>query len=1177
MHLQRLEHLGDHLHGRRLKLGALLSLWRARHYWLPDDRVHSSSSDSDAPILTEPDAQLWSLILQHATPIPPRTLVVGLRTHAEFHGISIEQLIDQKAAFVAGTRAATRFSVLRECAPGLQGYTPGLLLSITATGAPPERCVAVLGQRFRTVQQSGDSVLAAEPRGTARDALGILAAAATRDRSNAALSRLWSIASALGVDEAFVALLENESRARLGQFFAAELQAAAAELDVDSDARLWAFTEGQATAGAWRNTLALPTSRLSNLLETQRALELMQGGANPQDHYEELARAAALCASVETLTSLLPSLPPGRALKALCSSVLRHRPGLLALLAENASVKAEAAFMALSLDARIFSLEPPIDLSDEWIEVQRLVRQQLLSTPTTDWASLAALGIHDEEVAEQSRRALRNSQRSPDLSLQDRMASWTVALGTGAASAITASVVNHLNSPTQHATPALVFALRLASLADATTAVELASATVDAYARDCTLDARQVRGHSLGTHGELLAGLRRLLGDGAAGEKLWRKWLRPFDAVAHLSAAHREQQEGTLGSVQFDAPEIIRAHAETLAAEGDAMQGSTDEILDPILELYFADRESDLHVSAFSWAGVSGFGGVQRAPLQESVLVRMGRLISRSTHRDETIKKVLAGRNVEAHVLARLVLGLGSGSSVQPVLAKLRELIGHTLDDENGVAVGHALDLANLLHLVGLPREAERCARRALEISATFVKVDQSFSEIARILLAAALAQQGDWVEVTKLHKKLHDQTRSIELDFLTAVAFANLNRPDEARDFVGRVLARAPEHPGAILLLCWHQCERKNWSEALQTAKKAKGLIEEGSVEWINLIRLEADAREGIGDRPQAELLRRLTPQGPEATALPVRTVEIGQSPDPHPAPDPVRVPHSEPPVEVAIITALTEEYQAVLSRLSNVRDPSSSSAFPNTWQWKLGEVKGSRRNVRVVVACCGRSGNPTAGFAALRSIDRFSPRFVLFSGIAGGVRKKGVRLGDVIFSESIWYWEYGKVERGAFKPRQRDTFSADGTLVTSGKLFHIQGKIWGSFGKEAPTHKHEPAFKSGTIASGEKVVDDLEFAPVKAAMESNPDIHAVEMEAAGACFAIKQAHAEGRAVGFAMVRGISDLPRSERLLDRVLALLGSPPPSQSNQRDAWKVYASEVAGHFVVSWIASDAWPTL
>jgi hypothetical protein len=71
-------------------------------------------------------------------------------------------------------------------------------------------------------------------------------------------------------------------------------------------------------------------------------------------------------------------------------------------------------------------------------------------------------------------------------------------------------------------------------------------------------------------------------------------------------------------------------------------------------------------------------------------------------------------------------------------------------------------------------------------------------------------------------------------------------------------------------------------------------------------------------------------------------------------------------------------------------------------------------------------------------------------------------------------------------------------------------------------------------------------------------PKIKAVEMEGAGATAAIEQASSLGISTGFMMVRGISDLP------------LAKGKERGGEERDAWKVYASDVAAAFTIGFIA-------
>jgi nucleoside phosphorylase len=67
--------------------------------------------------------------------------------------------------------------------------------------------------------------------------------------------------------------------------------------------------------------------------------------------------------------------------------------------------------------------------------------------------------------------------------------------------------------------------------------------------------------------------------------------------------------------------------------------------------------------------------------------------------------------------------------------------------------------------------------------------------------------------------------------------------------------------------------------------------------------------------------------------------------------------------------------------------------------------------------------------------------------------------------------------------------------------------------------------------------------------------------MEGAGIGSAIEQAQSLKVPVGFMVIRAISDLPRPEEDGDKTRG---------TEERDAWKAYASDVAAAFTIGWIA-------
>ncbi|MBL8151301.1 MAG: hypothetical protein JNN15_15365, partial [Blastocatellia bacterium] len=78
-------------------------------------------------------------------------------------------------------------------------------------------------------------------------------------------------------------------------------------------------------------------------------------------------------------------------------------------------------------------------------------------------------------------------------------------------------------------------------------------------------------------------------------------------------------------------------------------------------------------------------------------------------------------------------------------------------------------------------------------------------------------------------------------------------------------------------------------------------------------------------------------------------------------------------------------------------------------------------------------------------------------------------------------------------------------------------------------------------------------------------PKAIAVEMEGLGAANAIEVATAKDKTVHFLMIRGISDLPRPEEQVEE------NRPKQGTDERDAWKKYASETAAAFTASFIKS------
>jgi nucleoside phosphorylase len=268
------------------------------------------------------------------------------------------------------------------------------------------------------------------------------------------------------------------------------------------------------------------------------------------------------------------------------------------------------------------------------------------------------------------------------------------------------------------------------------------------------------------------------------------------------------------------------------------------------------------------------------------------------------------------------------------------------------------------------------------------------------------------------------------------------------------------------------------------------------------------------------------------------------------------------EPTIDVAILTALPEEYKAVYDKLGNPHPIPSLSSAPNLYAWVLGEIPnpGSGKSYFVALGMTGRAGNNQSAVATTDAIGRWKPRYVFFVGIAGGFDSGGLQKGDVVVADLIYGYGYGKLER-VFLPRNNWVYPTDLALMNGATAFYTIHPNWiDDIQVDHPTKGTSKVF-TGQIASGDMVVDDPTNEIFTQVRKQWPKLQAVEMEGAGLATAIAQAQSSGFSVGFMVIRGISDIPRP----DTGTEIRGA------EERDLWKVYAANAAAAFAVSFIAN------
>lgn len=261
----------------------------------------------------------------------------------------------------------------------------------------------------------------------------------------------------------------------------------------------------------------------------------------------------------------------------------------------------------------------------------------------------------------------------------------------------------------------------------------------------------------------------------------------------------------------------------------------------------------------------------------------------------------------------------------------------------------------------------------------------------------------------------------------------------------------------------------------------------------------------------------------------------------------------------DAVILTVLPEEYHAVCTQLSYLRSPECLESDPNLYAWKFGDVfcPTYNSNYTVVVGMIVRPGTNQSVLATSDAIRQWKPRYLFFTGIAGGM--SSLRKCDIVIADAIYGYEYGKID-DEFLPRMNWTYKTDQGLLTHANACAINGG-WRERFHSMAHFESESKVVTGDIASGDKIIDNPTNTFFRQVLKTWPSVKAVEMEGAGAGNSIEHAQSQGIAVGFMMIRGISDIPRP--------AFNGVNDIRGTKERDTWKRCAACAAAAFTVGLI--------
>jgi nucleoside phosphorylase len=241
---------------------------------------------------------------------------------------------------------------------------------------------------------------------------------------------------------------------------------------------------------------------------------------------------------------------------------------------------------------------------------------------------------------------------------------------------------------------------------------------------------------------------------------------------------------------------------------------------------------------------------------------------------------------------------------------------------------------------------------------------------------------------------------------------------------------------------------------------------------------------------------------------------------------------------IEYLILAPLDLEIQSLLRAFDALGTPRHSLRDGSSYfKVRCRTRSGDRADLRIVQL--KHAGVLQAAVTTSRLIEEWHPACVVSFGIAGGFLEGGdIGFEDVVVAEHVFYYEPAKeavtkVKRLRKSPALREaarlaSVERENNHIRRARLVPFQcdpavvakcRNLW----SERP---ERPGWKVhfGPIASGEKLLADIESPTRKAILDLNDKMLAVEMEAAGVGAATMELDRKGGPHRFVAIKGISD-----------------------------------------------------
>lgn len=267
-----------------------------------------------------------------------------------------------------------------------------------------------------------------------------------------------------------------------------------------------------------------------------------------------------------------------------------------------------------------------------------------------------------------------------------------------------------------------------------------------------------------------------------------------------------------------------------------------------------------------------------------------------------------------------------------------------------------------------------------------------------------------------------------------------------------------------------------------------------------------------------------------------------------------------------MGIITVLSDVELPAVKRAFNIIDKNTEPKDVDGMDYWLKNIESKGSTLSIAITTAYDKGNENAKKITKDFINKFNPEVVMLVGIAAGVKSE-VKLGDVVISKEVCYYEPSKITSNGVQPRWLSketgdfplsaitTFSRNnGALYDWHDNFHrVEGKLRRE-GLPDPLEILHPEIHIGTIASGEKILADGSLQVMHDNIDAN--IRAGETEGWGF---LRAANEEKK--DWIVIRGISDF--------------GDDKTKDGKNKDRYHHSAANAAATFALTFLKSGYYP--